>query len=136
MSDVSEKLEHVVRLMVDQPEEIEIDEIPHQKGTAFELRVAEEDLGKVIGRQGRTARALRTLLSAREERDGERYSLEIIDDSAVPVSPAGPPVAAARIAKRRGRWNPSCVLIRSLIRSSSAGYAVRTVWPERWWSRC
>ncbi len=80
MSDVTEKLERVVRLMVDQPEEIEIDEIPHQKGTAFELRVAEPDLGKVIGRQGRTARALRTLLSAREERDDERYSLEIIDD--------------------------------------------------------
>ncbi len=80
MSDVTDKLERVVRLMVDEPEAIEIDEIPHQKGTAFELRVAEPDLGKVIGRQGRTVRALRNLLSAREERDGERYSLEIIDD--------------------------------------------------------
>lgn len=80
MTSVTEKLDRVVRLMVDEPDAIEIDEIPHSAGTVFELRVAVDDLGKVIGRQGRTARALRNLLAAREERDGERYSLEIIDD--------------------------------------------------------
>lgn len=65
--------------MVDEPNEVSIEEIPGRDSTLFELQVASGDLGKVIGRQGRTARALRSLLSARGIRDGERYELEILE---------------------------------------------------------
>lgn len=78
-SAVQEALARVVGLIVDEPEEIDLEEIPGRDSTLFELQVAPEDLGKVIGRQGRTARALRSLLAARGSRDGERYELEIIE---------------------------------------------------------
>ena len=65
--------------MVDEPDQVSIEEIPGKDSTLFELQVAVNDLGKVIGRQGRTARALRSLLSARGSRDGERYELEILE---------------------------------------------------------
>jgi predicted RNA-binding protein YlqC (UPF0109 family) len=65
--------------MVDEPDQVSIEEIPGRDSTLFELQVATDDLGKVIGRQGRTARALRSLLSARGSRDGERYELEILE---------------------------------------------------------
>lgn len=81
MSDsaVHQSLSRVLGLIVDEPEEIDLEEIPGRDSTLFELQVAPEDLGKVIGRQGRTARALRSLLAARGSRDGERYELEIIE---------------------------------------------------------
>jgi predicted RNA-binding protein YlqC (UPF0109 family) len=78
-SAVHETLARVIGLIVDEPEEIDLEEIPGRDSTLFELQVAPEDLGKVIGRQGRTARALRSLLAARGSRDGERYELEIIE---------------------------------------------------------
>ena len=78
-SAVHESLVRVIGLIVDEPEEIDLEEIPGRESTLFELQVAPEDLGKVIGRQGRTARALRSLLAARGSRDGERYELEIIE---------------------------------------------------------
>ena len=78
-STVQEALARVIGLIVDEPEEIDLEEIPGRDSTLFELQVAPEDLGKVIGRQGRTARALRSLLAARGSRDGERYELEIIE---------------------------------------------------------
>ena len=80
MSSIRDPLEDLVRLMVDHPDEVEVEEVPGREATLVELRVAEEDLGKVIGRQGRTARALRGLLAARGARDGERYELEILED--------------------------------------------------------
>ena len=81
MSDsaVHQSLSRVIGLIVDEPEEIDLEEIPGRESTLFELQVAPDDLGKVIGRQGRTARALRSLLAARGSRDGERYELEIIE---------------------------------------------------------
>lgn len=78
-SAVHESLVRVIGLIVDEPEEIDLEQIPGRESTLFELQVASEDLGKVIGRQGRTARALRSLLAARGSRDGERYELEIIE---------------------------------------------------------
>ena len=78
-SAVHQSLVRVIGLIVDEPEEIDLEEIPGRDSTLFELQVAPEDLGKVIGRQGRTARALRSLLAARGSRDGERYELEIIE---------------------------------------------------------
>ncbi len=80
MTEVREDLERVVELMVDRPEEVAIEEVPGARGSTLELRMAPDDLGKVIGRQGRTARALRSLLAAREARGGGRHALEILDD--------------------------------------------------------
>lgn len=79
MSDLKQQLERVVRLMVDHPDDVDL--VADERGdiTHFELHVADDDLGKVIGRQGRTARAMRSLLSARAARDGRRYELQIID---------------------------------------------------------
>ena len=79
MASTREALTRLIQLMVDGPDQVSIEEIPGRDSTLFELQVAENDLGKVIGRQGRTARALRSLLSARGSRDGERYELEILE---------------------------------------------------------
>ena len=62
---VAEQLVRIVRLMVDDRDAVGVEEIPSRSGPLYRLRVADEDLGKVIGRQGRTARALRTVLAAR-----------------------------------------------------------------------
>ena len=79
MANTREALTRLIELMVDEPDQVSIEEIPGRDSTLFELQVAANDLGKVIGRQGRTARALRSLLSARGDRDGERYELEILE---------------------------------------------------------
>jgi predicted RNA-binding protein YlqC (UPF0109 family) len=80
MSDAQEQLARVVRLVVDEPDAVEINEVPDGRVTVLQLHVAENDLGQVIGRQGRTARAFRSLLAARGSREGHRYELEILDD--------------------------------------------------------
>lgn len=81
MPEIVDDFEELVRLLVDQPDEVEVTEIPSKRGGGIlELKVAPDDLGKVIGRQGRTARALRTLLETREDRRGVRYELEILED--------------------------------------------------------
>ncbi len=74
-----EELERLVRLMVDVPAEVAVEEFETAQTTVFEVRLAEEDLGKVIGRQGRTARAIRSLLLERGVWDGKRYEFEIVD---------------------------------------------------------
>jgi predicted RNA-binding protein YlqC (UPF0109 family) len=79
--ELADDLQELARMLVDQPEEVEVTEIPNRRGGGvLELQVAPDDLGKVIGRQGRTARALRTLLETREDRRGVRYELEILED--------------------------------------------------------
>lgn len=80
MPSARDELTRLVKLLVDEPEEVQVFEEPDGDEIVFFVEVAEEDLGKVIGRQGRTARALRALLSERGVRDGERYDLEIVDD--------------------------------------------------------
>lgn len=81
MPELADDFKELVRLLVDQPDEVEITEIPSKRGGGLlELTVAPDDLGKVIGRQGRTARALRTLLETREDRRGVRHELEILED--------------------------------------------------------
>jgi predicted RNA-binding protein YlqC (UPF0109 family) len=80
-SGIVDDFEELVRMLVDQPDEVEVTEIPNKRGGGIlELKVAPDDLGKVIGRQGRTARALRTLLETYEDRRGVRYELEILED--------------------------------------------------------
>jgi len=80
MEPLAERLTELVRLLVDQPDAVSLAVTPREHETLLELAVAPDDLGKVIGRQGRTARALRTLLDARGDRDGVRYELEILED--------------------------------------------------------
>jgi predicted RNA-binding protein YlqC (UPF0109 family) len=79
--ELADDLKELARMLVDQPDEVEVQEIPNrQGGGVLELTVAPDDLGKVIGRQGRTARAMRTLLETREDRRGVRHELEILED--------------------------------------------------------
>ena len=74
--DVRALIEFIAKSLVDAPDEVFVDQVD---GDVIELEVAENDVGKVIGRQGRTARALRALLNAAGVRAHKRYSLEIIE---------------------------------------------------------
>jgi hypothetical protein len=76
---LNELVEYIAKLLVDFPEEVEVNVIEGARTTIFELSVAEEDLGKVIGRDGRTARAMRTILSAAATKLNKRAVLEIIE---------------------------------------------------------
>ncbi len=80
MGNVQEDLATVVRGLVDEPDEVSVEEFDGAESSVLELRVAEADLGKVIGRQGRVVRALRTLLRARGDKDRRVYELEILED--------------------------------------------------------
>jgi len=72
-------LQHMVRELVDHPDDVEIEEMVGDKVTTLELRVAPDDLGKVIGRRGRTAGAMRLILSAAATKQRKRAVLEILD---------------------------------------------------------
>ncbi len=74
-----ELVEYIVRSLVDQPENVEVNVIEGEKSTILELRVSPDDIGKVIGKQGRIAKALRTILSATAIKSGKHASLEILD---------------------------------------------------------
>jgi uncharacterized protein len=72
-------IETMAKALVDKPENVEVHEVEGEQTTVIELRVAKEDLGKVIGKQGRTARALRTILSAASTKLRKRSVLEILE---------------------------------------------------------
>ena len=72
-------IEFIVKALVDDPSEVAINEIAGDKITLFELRVAKEDIGKVIGKRGRTAGAIRVLINAVSTKQGKRAELEIIE---------------------------------------------------------
>ena len=69
----------IAKALVDFPDQVEIQEIEGEKTTVLELRVAKEELGKVIGKQGKTARAMRTILNANATKLKKRAVLEIIE---------------------------------------------------------
>lgn len=69
----------IAKALVDFPDQVEINEVVGEKTTVLELRVAKEDLGKVIGKQGKTARAMRTILNANATKLKKRAVLEIIE---------------------------------------------------------
>ena len=73
-----ELVEYVAKSLVDDPEAVKVTEVEDEEGTVIELHVAEDDMGKVIGRNGSVAKALRTLLKVMAARDGEAVSLEIV----------------------------------------------------------
>jgi predicted RNA-binding protein YlqC (UPF0109 family) len=70
---------YIAKALVDKPEEVGVTEIEGEQTSVIELKVAKEDLGKVIGKQGRTARAMRTILSAASTKINKRSVLEIIE---------------------------------------------------------
>ncbi len=72
-------IEMIAKALVDSPEEVVVTEVEGEQTTVLELRVAQSDLGKVIGKQGRTARAIRTLLGAAGMKERHRYVLEILE---------------------------------------------------------
>ncbi len=79
-SELKELIEHLAKALVDIPEQVEVTEIQGEQTTVLELKVAKEDLGKVIGKQGRTARAIRTdFRTARRTKLRKRSVLEIIE---------------------------------------------------------
>lgn len=76
---MKELIEYIARSLVDKPSDVSINEVVGEKTTVLELKVAKEDLGKVIGKQGKTARAMRTILSAAGTKLGKRCVLEILE---------------------------------------------------------
>lgn len=77
---MKELVETIARALVDYPERVQVTVVEGSQGAVLELRVHPEDLGKVIGRQGRTAKAVRTLLAATSTKVHKRYTLEIRED--------------------------------------------------------
>ena len=76
---MKELIEYITKLLVDNPEEVSVTEIEGEQTSVIELKVAKEDLGKVIGKQGRTARAMRTILGAASMKLKKRSVLEILE---------------------------------------------------------
>jgi len=72
-------IELMAKALVDKPEDVAVAQVDGEKTALFELRVAKSDIGKVIGKQGNTARAMRTILSASGTKIGKRFTLEILD---------------------------------------------------------
>lgn len=73
-------VELVCKALVDNPDQVSVTQIDGEQTTILELRVHQSDLGKVIGKQGRTARAIRTILAAAGMKQRRRYNLEIIEN--------------------------------------------------------
>lgn len=78
-SNLQELVEFIARSLVDDPSQVSVKEIPGEHMMVYELRVGPDDMGKVIGRNGRMARSIRTLLSAAASLDGRKASLDILD---------------------------------------------------------
>jgi predicted RNA-binding protein YlqC (UPF0109 family) len=76
---VAELLAHLARHLVDDPDAVQVEEVEREGATVLQLRVAKEDVGKVIGRQGRIARALRAIVRASGARSHRRVVLEILE---------------------------------------------------------
>lgn len=74
-----ELISYIARSLVDDPEQVNVSVIEGEKSTILELKVAEGDVGKVIGKHGRIAKAMRTLLAAASSQAGKRVVLEILD---------------------------------------------------------
>lgn len=75
---MKQTVEYLVKALVDSPEDVQVDEIPGEEATTYEVRVAADDLGKVIGKQGRIANALRTIVKAVAMKDKRKVYVEIV----------------------------------------------------------
>ena len=76
---MKELIDYIAKALVDKPEQVTVSEVEGNRTSVLELKVAKEDLGKVIGKQGRTARAMRTILSAASAKLKKRSVLEILE---------------------------------------------------------
>lgn len=76
---MKELLEYIARQLVDNPDEVRVEEIETEDGVLLRLSVAKDDVGKVIGKQGRIARALRTVVKASAVKDEKQATVEIVD---------------------------------------------------------
>jgi predicted RNA-binding protein YlqC (UPF0109 family) len=76
---MKDMIEYIAQALVDHPEQVNVTEVEGEQTTVLELKVAKEDIGKVIGKQGRTARAMRTILSAASAKIKKRTVLEIVE---------------------------------------------------------
>lgn len=72
-------IEFIAKSLVQNPDEVHVTETEGEKGPVIQLKVAQEDIGKVIGKYGRIAKAMRTVLGAMSNKDGKRYGLDIVD---------------------------------------------------------
>ncbi|WGK70235.1 KH domain-containing protein [Candidatus Haliotispira prima] len=78
-TEYAEFIAYITKSLVQYPEDVVVETIEGERSVILEVRVSETDIGKVVGRQGRIARALRTLLQAVTARQTKRYALEILD---------------------------------------------------------
>ena len=78
-SSLKDLVEFMAKSLVDEPESVEVKEVPGEQTTRVELKVAKKDLGKVIGKQGRTAKSMRTILAAASTKLQRRSVLEILE---------------------------------------------------------
>jgi len=76
---MKELIEYIARSLVDFPDKVKVTEITGEKTVVYELRVGQGDLGKIIGKEGRTAKAIRTLITAASMKAGKRAVLEILE---------------------------------------------------------
>lgn len=79
LGELSKMIEYMAKMLVDLPDQVGVNEIEGENTTVIELKVAKEDLGKIIGKQGRTARAVRTILNGASTKLRKRTVLEIIE---------------------------------------------------------
>jgi hypothetical protein len=79
-NSVAELVREIAQALVDEPEAVEVNSVGREDNTVIELRVAPQDVGKVIGKQGRTARSVRTILGAVSMKLHHRYSLDILEE--------------------------------------------------------
>jgi predicted RNA-binding protein YlqC (UPF0109 family) len=77
---VDELVREIARALVDEPEAVEVESVSRDENTVLKLRVAPQDVGKVIGKQGRTARSVRTILGAVSMKLHHRYTLDILEE--------------------------------------------------------
>jgi len=87
-------IEYVAKSLVDHPEEVDVREVDSERAVIFELRLNQTDIGKVIGKSGRTITAIRTLLTSAAAKQGKRAMLEIIEPGGRRTEGAPPPDAA------------------------------------------
>lgn len=82
-NEIGDLITGIARALVDSPDDVSVETLTDHDSTVLRLHVAQSDVGKIIGKQGRTARSLRTILSAASMKVHHRYSLDIIDNSNV-----------------------------------------------------
>ena len=84
VKNMTELVTEMARALVDKPESVVVEALNDRDGTVIRLRVAQSDVGKVIGKQGRTARSMRTILSAASMKLKHRFSLDIVEEGEAP----------------------------------------------------